>query len=76
MGEGLVDHVGVGFRFGGTERLLAEAAAYERRAPLFMAQVTLASASRACAPGLWDLFLVPGARARAEGSRSAPPSSR
>ena len=77
VGEGLTDHVGVGFRFEGTERLLAEAAAYERERPLFMAQVTLASASRACEPGLWDLFYVPVARARGRGpTRSAPRCSR
>ena len=59
VGEGLADHVGVGFRFEGTERLLADAAGYERERPLLMAQVTLASASRACEPGLWDLFTFP-----------------
>ena len=41
-GEGLSDHVGVGFRFAGTERLLAAAEAYERERPVFMAQVTVA----------------------------------
>jgi choline dehydrogenase-like flavoprotein len=41
-GEWLSDHVGVGFRFAGTERLLAAAEAYERERPVFMAQVTLA----------------------------------
>jgi choline dehydrogenase len=67
VGEGLADHVGVGFRFEGTERLLADAAAYERERPLFMAQVTLASASRACEPGLWDLFSFPSLERGPEG---------
>ena len=67
VGEGLADHVGVGFRFEGTEPLLADAAAYERERPLFMAQVTLASASRACEPGLWDLFTFPSLERGPEG---------
>ena len=40
------DHVGVGFRFEGTERLLREAAEYERERPLFMAQVTMRARAR------------------------------
>jgi choline dehydrogenase len=67
VGEGLADHVGVGFRFEGTEQLLADAAAYERERPLFMAQVTLASASRGCEPGLWDLFTFPSLERGPEG---------
>ena len=67
VGEGLIDHVGVGFGFEGTDRLQREAAAFERARPLFMAQVTVAVASSACAPGVCDLFLFPalerGARA-------------
>jgi choline dehydrogenase len=51
-GDGLSDHVGVGFRFDGTERLLREAAEYERARPLFMAQVTVALAGG-------DLFFFP-----------------
>jgi choline dehydrogenase len=51
-GEGLSDHVGVGFRFDGTERLLREAAEYERERPLFMAQVTVSLAGG-------DLFFFP-----------------
>ena len=64
VGEGLIDHVGVGFRFEGTDRLRAEAEAFERARPLFMAQVTVAVASSACEPGLWDLFFFPVAGAR------------
>ena len=51
VGEGLIDHVGVGFRFEGTERLLDEAAAFERARPLFMAQVTVASRAAPASPG-------------------------
>jgi choline dehydrogenase len=59
VGEGLSDHVGVGFRYEGSERLVADAAAYERERPLLMAQVTVATASGACDPGLIDLFYFP-----------------
>ena len=59
VGEGLIDHVGVGFRFEGTDRLREEAEAFERARPLFMAQVTVPVASSACEPGLWDLFYFP-----------------
>ena len=59
VGEGLIDHVGVGLGFEGTERLQRETAEFERSHPLAMAQVTIAVASSACAAGLWDLFLFP-----------------
>jgi choline dehydrogenase len=60
VGEGLCDHVGVGFGFEGTERLQRETAEFGRAHPLFMAQVTVARASSACPPGLRDLFFFPG----------------
>ena len=60
VGEGLCDHVGVGFGFEGTQRLQREAAEFERSHALFMAQVTVAIASSVCAGGLSDLFLFPG----------------
>jgi choline dehydrogenase len=60
VGQGLRDHVGVGFSFEGTERLQRETGEFERSHPLFMAQVTVALASRACSPGLRDLFFFPG----------------
>ena len=59
VGEGLTDHVGVGFRFAGTERLLAAAEAYERERPVFMAQVTVAPACSG-----WGHLLLPVTRAR------------
>jgi len=59
-GDGLSDHVGVGFRFDGTERLLREAAEYERARPLFMAQVTVALAGG-------DLFFFPSLERGADG---------
>ena len=60
VGEGLTDHVGVGFGYQGTDRLQREVAAFERSHPLFMAQVTVAISSSACAQGLSDLFFFPG----------------
>ena len=60
VGEGLVDHVGVGFGYEGTDRLQRDVAVFERSHPLFMAQVTVATSSSACPPGLSDLFFFPG----------------
>jgi choline dehydrogenase len=60
VGEGLCDHVGVGFGFEGTELLQREAAEFEQSHPLFMAQVTVAIASSFCQEGLCDLFVFPG----------------
>jgi choline dehydrogenase len=59
VGEGLIDHVGVGFGYAGTDRLQREVAAFERSHPLFMAQTTVALSSSACAPGVSDLFFFP-----------------
>jgi choline dehydrogenase len=60
VGEGLIDHVGVGFGFEGTELLQRETAGFEQSHPLFMAQVTVARSSSVCAEGLCDLFFFPG----------------
>jgi choline dehydrogenase len=59
VGEGLIDHVGVGFGFEATERLQHEAAAFERECPLYMAQVTVEAHSSACAEGVCDLVFFP-----------------
>jgi len=59
IGEGLIDHVGVGFAFEGTDRLQREAAEFERAWPLYMAQVTIEARSAACGAGVCDLFLFP-----------------
>jgi choline dehydrogenase len=60
VGDGLIDHVGVGFGYEGTDRMQVDVAAFERAYPLFMAQVTIAMSSSACAAGVSDLFLFPG----------------
>lgn len=59
IGEGLIDHVGVGFGYEATDRLQREAAEFERARPLYMAQVTVQARSAACAEGLCDLFFFP-----------------
>jgi choline dehydrogenase len=77
VGEGLSDHVGVGFGFEGTQLLQREAAEFERSHPLFMAQVTIAISSSVCAAGLCDLFFFPGLDPWAHtATRQALPSSR
>jgi choline dehydrogenase len=60
VGEGLCDHVGVGFGFEGTERLQRETAEYEQSRPLYMAQITVAATSSGCEPGARDVFIFPG----------------
>jgi choline dehydrogenase len=59
VGEGLVDHVGVGLGYEATVALTHETAAFERERPIYMGQVTIAVRSSACAEGLCDLFLFP-----------------
>lgn len=59
VGEGLVDHVGVGAAWEPTERLLAETADHEAEHGLYMGQVTVAASSRSCPPGVRDLFVFP-----------------
>jgi choline dehydrogenase-like flavoprotein len=59
VGEGLLDHVGVGLAFDGTARLQHETAEFERDRPLSMAQVTVEARSNACEEGVCDLYLFP-----------------
>ena len=59
VGENLADHVGVEFGFEPTEALQRDAAAFEAKHPLFMAQVTVEARSSSCDEGVCDLFLFP-----------------
>jgi choline dehydrogenase len=59
IGDGLIDHVGVGLGFDATERLQRETAEFERAHALAMAQVTIEARSSGCAEGVCDLFLFP-----------------
>jgi choline dehydrogenase len=59
VGEGLIDHVGVGFGYESTATLQHALAAFEHSHPLSMAQVTVALSSSVCASGVSDLFLFP-----------------
>jgi choline dehydrogenase len=59
VGEGLVDHVGVGLGYEPTVSLARETAEHERGQPLFMGQVTIEARSSACDEGVCDLYLFP-----------------
>lgn len=59
VGEGLIDHVGVGTAWEPTELLLEETAGFEAEHPLFMAEITVALRSTSCPDGLRDLFMFP-----------------
>jgi choline dehydrogenase len=59
VGEGLVDHVGTGAGWEPTGRLLSETAAHEAEHGLYMGQVTVATSSSTCPPGVRDLFVFP-----------------
>jgi choline dehydrogenase len=59
VGQGLLDHVGVGFGFEPTDELQTEAAAFAAEHPVFMAQVTVPLRSTECPDDTWDLFGFP-----------------
>lgn len=59
VGEGLLDHVGVGMGWEPTAALRDEVARFEAERPLFMAQVTIELRSGVCTDGVCDLFLFP-----------------
>jgi choline dehydrogenase len=59
VGEGLIDHVGAGLGFAGSERLQADTVAFAAERPVSMAQVTVEAHSRTCPAGVCDLYLFP-----------------
>ncbi len=59
IGEGLIDHVGVGVGYEATDRLQHETAAFGETSRVYMGQVTIQARSSACADGVCDLFLFP-----------------
>ena len=67
VGEGLLDHVGVGVGFEGTDLFAEEMRRFADERPLFMGQVTLPLRSRDCPEGLWDLFAFPAGEEGADG---------
>jgi choline dehydrogenase len=67
VGDGLCDHVGVGFGYRGTDRLQREAAEHDREHSLYMAQSTVAIRSSVCEAGLSDLFFFPAIDPPGEG---------
>ena len=68
VGEGLLDHVGVGFGFEGTPLLAEEAARFAAEQPVFMAQVTVPLRSSSCPDGTFDLFGFPAAELSGDGT--------
>jgi choline dehydrogenase len=60
VGEGLTDHVGVGFGWEPTEALQRETDAFAERAPVYMAQVTARAKTANCPADISDLFFFPG----------------
>ena len=60
VGEGLVDHVGVGFGWEATPALQEEVTQFAEDHPVFMAQVSALLPSSGSLPGLWEVLLFPG----------------
>jgi choline dehydrogenase len=67
VGEGLLDHVGVGFGFEPTELLRQEAERFVSERPVFMAQVSVPLRSAVCPPGTFDLLAFPAFEVGAAG---------
>jgi choline dehydrogenase len=61
IGEGLLDHVGVGFSYEPTAPMRDEMAAFEASQPLWMGQVTVRARSSLCPDDVCDLFFFPAA---------------
>ena len=61
VGEGLLDHVGVGFSYEPTERMREEMAQFEASNPLWMGQVTVRGRTSVCPDDVCDLFFFPAA---------------
>jgi choline dehydrogenase len=59
VGEGLCDHVGVGFGFEPTDAFRQDVRRFAAERPVPMAQVTIPAQSGHCPAGLWDLFVFP-----------------
>jgi choline dehydrogenase-like flavoprotein len=61
VGEGLLDHVGVGFAYEPTDAMRERMAAFEAEHPLWMGQVTVRARSSVCPDDVCDLFFFPAA---------------
>jgi choline dehydrogenase len=59
IGQGLSDHVGVGFGFEPTDAFREEIRRFEAERPVAMAQATVPIRSSRCPDGVGDLFLFP-----------------
>jgi choline dehydrogenase len=60
VGEGLADHVGIGFGWEATPALQDEVTRFAADHPVFMAQVSVLLESSGSQPGLWEVLLFPG----------------
>jgi len=67
VGEGLSDHVGVGFGFEPTDEYEREIRAFAAERPVAMAQVTIPVRSSRCPEGVCDLVLFPAVDPEEEG---------
>jgi choline dehydrogenase len=68
VGEGLLDHVGVGAAWAPTQRAIDDTRRFDQDGgTLAMAQVTLALRSRACAEDTWDLCAFPAVERDGDG---------
>jgi choline dehydrogenase len=59
VGEGLIDHPGVGLAWKATSRLEHDMEAFAHKRAVFSAQVTVMAQSSSCEPDCWDVFLFP-----------------
>jgi choline dehydrogenase len=60
VGEGLIDHPGVGMTWRPTRELERDLDAFAAERPVFMGQVTVFAQSTSCEPhDCWDVFLFP-----------------
>jgi len=67
VGEGLQDHVGVGFGYEATTAFARDMQVFASTSPVTMGAVTLPVRSSRCAPGVHDLFLFPGVEPEEDG---------
>src|SRR5262249_697403 len=59
VGEGLLDHVGVGLGFEVTDRLQPQIPAFDPQHPRALGQISVERRSSTCEEGVWALFPFP-----------------
>lgn len=68
VGDGLLDHVGVGMAWEPTALVQDDIARFEVEHPLFMGHITIALRSSLCPEGICDLFVFPAIAPAEEGA--------